>query len=91
MRVAEVEFAFRHAVRSSIGGRTVAEGTGAAALGDPRVALAWIASELRVHGPGLAAGDIVTTGTCVVPLAVAPGDAFVADYGPIGTLALSFG
>jgi 2-keto-4-pentenoate hydratase len=80
-----------HPVRASIGGRTVAEGTGAAALGDPRVALAWIANELRVHGPGLAAGDIVTTGTCVVPVAVAPGDAFVADYGPIGSLALSFG
>lgn len=69
----------------------MAEGTGAAALGDPRVALAWIANELRVYGPGLAAGDIVTTGACVVPVAVAPGDAFVADYGPIGSLALSFG
>lgn len=79
-----------HPVRASIGGRVVAEGSGAAALGDPRVALAWIANELSRHGPGLAAGDVVTTGTCVVPVAVAPGDAFVADYGPIGTLALGF-
>ena len=78
-------------VRASVDARTVAEGTGAAALGDPRIALAWIANELRVHGPGLAAGDVVTTGTCVVPVPVAPGDAFVADYGPIGSLALSFG
>lgn len=80
-----------HPVRASISGRIVAEGSGAAALGDPRVALAWIANELRVHGPGLAAGDVVTTGTCVVPVPVAPGDAFVADYGPIGALALRFG
>jgi 2-keto-4-pentenoate hydratase len=33
----------------------------------------------------------VTTGTCVVPVPVAPGDAFVADYGPIGSLALTLG
>jgi 2-keto-4-pentenoate hydratase len=78
-----------HPVSASIGGRTVAEGTGAAALGDPRIALAWIANELRTHGPGLRAGEWVTTGTCVVPVPVAPGDAFVADYGPIGTLALT--
>jgi 2-keto-4-pentenoate hydratase len=79
-----------HPVRASVAGRVVAEGSGAAALGDPRAALAWIANELRVHGPGLRAGDLVTTGTCVVPVPVAPGDAFVADYGPIGSLALSF-
>jgi len=81
----------RHPVAASIGGRRVAEGSGAAALGDPRVALAWIANELRAHGPGLLAGDLVTTGTCVVPVPVAPGDAFVADYGPIGSLALTLG
>jgi 2-keto-4-pentenoate hydratase len=80
-----------HPVRASIGGRVVAEGSGAAALGDPRTALAWIANELRVHGPGLAEGDLVTTGTCVVPVPIAPGDAFVADYGPIGSLALTVG
>lgn len=79
-----------HPVTASIGGRVVAQGSGAAALGDPRVALAWIANELRVFGPGLAAGDTVTTGTCVVPVPVAPGDVFVADYGPIGRLSLSF-
>jgi len=79
-----------HRVAATIGGRVVAEGSGAAALGDPRAALVWIANELRVHGPGLAAGDLVTTGTCVVPVPVAPGDAFEARYGPIGTLAVSF-
>ncbi|HYF59214.1 MAG TPA: fumarylacetoacetate hydrolase family protein [Burkholderiaceae bacterium] len=79
-----------HPVSASIGGRVVARGSGAAALGDPRAALAWIANELRAFGPGLAAGDVVTTGTCVVPVPVAPGDAFRADYGPIGSLSLSF-
>ncbi|MFM1988665.1 MAG: hypothetical protein RJA99_1622 [Pseudomonadota bacterium] len=78
-----------HPVRASVGGRVVAEGTGAAALGDPRTALLWIANELRVHGPGLRAGEWISTGTCVVPVPVAPGDAFVADYGALGSLALT--
>ena len=78
-----------HPVRASIGGRVVAEGTGAAALGDPRTALLWIANELRVHGPGLRAGEWISTGTCVVPVPVAPGDAFVADHGALGSLALT--
>ena len=81
----------RHAVAASIGGRTVARGSGGAVLGDPRIALAWIADELRVHGPGLAAGDLVTTGTCIVPAAIAPGDAFTAEYGVLGTLSLTLG
>jgi hypothetical protein len=60
--------------------------------GDPRIALTWLANELRVHGPGLAAGDLIdnSRGTCIVPAAAAPGQRFTADYGPLGTLELSF-
>jgi 2-keto-4-pentenoate hydratase len=79
-----------HAVSALIGGRVVAQGTGGAVLGDPRVALAWLANELRQFGPGLQAGDIVTTGTCITPAPIAPGNHFVADYGGLGQLALSF-
>jgi 2-keto-4-pentenoate hydratase len=78
-----------HAVSATIDGRPVATGSGAAVLGDPRVALTWIANELRVHGEGLKAGELVTTGTSVVPVAIAPGQTFVADYGPIGTLSVT--
>jgi 2-keto-4-pentenoate hydratase len=79
-----------HAVSASINGRKVADGSGAAVLGDPRIALAWIANELRVHGPGLHAGEVVTTGTAIVPAPIAPGDHFEADYGPLGRLSVSF-
>ena len=67
-------------------GAVVAHGSGANVLGDPREALAWIANELRVHADGLAAGDLVTTGTCVVPVPVSPGDDVEADFGDFGTL-----
>ncbi|MCC7114274.1 MAG: hydratase [Burkholderiales bacterium] len=73
-----------HAVRGWRNGGAVAAGTGANVLGDPRIALTWLANELRAHGIGLAAGQIVTTGTCVVPFAIEAGDRIAADFGPFG-------
>ena len=42
-------------------------GHGKNVLGDPRVALAWLANELRGLGITLRAGEVVTTGTCHPP------------------------
>ena len=65
-------------------------GSGANVLGDPRIALTWLANELSAHGVPLKAGQAVTTGTCVPPMTVAPGETFVADLGPIGQARLRF-
>jgi len=46
-------------------------GHGKNVLGDPRVALAWLANELRELGITLRAGEVVTTGTCHPPLPIA--------------------
>ena len=32
------------------------------------------------------AGQFVTTGTCIVPMAIAPGDEVTIDYGVLGTI-----
>ena len=64
------------------------EGAGHAALGNPLAALTWLVNDLSAHGIGLAAGQYVSTGTCMVPLAIAPGDRVSADYGRFGTIAL---
>jgi 2-keto-4-pentenoate hydratase len=32
----------------------------------------------------LNAGEVVTTGTCLTPLSIAPGDAMTADFGALG-------
>src|SRR5438128_952651 len=45
-------------------------GHGRNVLGDPRVALAWLANELRQLGINLKAGRMVTTGTCHKPLPI---------------------
>jgi 2-keto-4-pentenoate hydratase len=59
-------------------------GTGANVLGDPRVALTWLTNELTAHGIGLQVGEVVTTGTCLTPVAIAPGDRITADFGDFG-------
>lgn len=76
----------RHAVAGSRNGTKVVEGTGAAVLGDPRLAMTWFVNEAARHCGGVKAGQFVTTGTCIVPMAIAPGDRVEADYGVLGKL-----
>jgi len=66
------------------------EGSGANVLGDPRTALTWLANDRAMRGSGLAAGDIITTGTCLTPIAIAPGDEVVADFGRLGRVTVGF-
>ena len=79
-----------HAVHATVGDRATRDGIGANVLGDPRVALTWLANELSAQGNGLAAGDYVTTGTCMAPLAIAPGDDLAIDFGVLGSIAARF-
>jgi 2-keto-4-pentenoate hydratase len=65
-------------------------GHGKNVLGDPRVALAWLANELRQLGLTLRAGQIVTTGTCHPPLPIQSGDRFEADFGSLGKVSVGF-
>jgi 2-keto-4-pentenoate hydratase len=64
-------------------------GHGRNVLGDPRVALAWLANELRQLGVTLKAGEVVTTGTCHPPLPIQPGDMFAADFGAFGKVSVA--
>ena len=57
-----------------VGDAEPATGSGAAVLGDPWAALAWLADTLPLYGVALEAGSIVTTGTTTVPVPVAAGD-----------------
>jgi 2-keto-4-pentenoate hydratase len=79
-----------HVVIGIVAGKLRREGKGANVLGDPRAALSWLANELCRLGITLAAGQMVTTGTCVPPLPVEPGDHTTADFGELGCVELSF-
>ncbi len=79
----EVDLA-AHRVAGEVVGGVAREGIGANVLGDPRVALAWLANELSSLGITLRAGQVVTTGTCLVPLEIAPRDHVRMDFGVLG-------
>jgi 2-keto-4-pentenoate hydratase len=78
------------AVRTRNGVEEHRAGVGSNVLGDPRVALTWIANELSGMGVTLKAGEVVTTGTCMVPIEVLPGDRVTADCGAFGTISARF-
>lgn len=80
-----------HAVTGTVQGKAPVDGKGGNVLGDPRVALTWLANELSSLGVTLQAGQVVTTGTCIVPPAIAPGDRFEADFGVLGSVATRLG
>lgn len=77
-----------HRVIGRVGARLEREGIGANVLGDPRTALVWLANELSQHGLTLARDHIVTTGTCLVPLEILPGDEVSVDFGTFGHMAM---
>jgi 2-keto-4-pentenoate hydratase len=65
------------------------EGVGRNVLGDPRIALTWLANELSRHGMTLRCGQVVTTGTCAKPLAIAAGDRIEGDLGVLGHVSVT--
>jgi 2-keto-4-pentenoate hydratase len=77
-----------HQVIGRVGKHIEREGIGANVLGDPRIALTWLANELSQHGMTLAKDQVVTTGTCLVPLEIMPGDKVSADYGSLGQMTM---
>lgn len=70
--------------------RFTRDGSGANVLGDPRIALTWLANQLSTLGITLQKGQVVTTGTCMVPLELEPGDRVSADYGMLGRVQMIF-
>ena len=73
-----------HRVAVQVNGKFACEGLGENVLGDPRIALTWIANELSLTGDMLRTGETITTGTCIIPAPVAPGDHVIADFGAFG-------
>jgi 2-keto-4-pentenoate hydratase len=74
-----------------VSGRPEVQGRGANVLGSPRIAMTWIANELSGLGITLRAGQFVTTGTCVVPMAIAAGDTVSGDFGALGRISVRMG
>lgn len=80
----------KHPVVAFVSGKSQYHGTGAAVLGDPRIALTWIVNELSGLGIALQPGQVVITGTCVTPISVEAGDEVIGDLGRFGRVSVRF-
>lgn len=73
-----------------LNGAPTGSGFGRNVLGDPRVGLTWLVNELSAIGIASEKDQVVTTGTCRVPVTVQPGDRIEADFGVLGKVGCSF-
>ncbi|WP_035856629.1 2-keto-4-pentenoate hydratase [Cryptosporangium arvum] len=68
----------------------VGAGTSAAVLGNPLVAVAWLARTVARFGVRLRAGHVVLPGSCTRAVDARPGDVFRAEFGALGAVHLTF-
>lgn len=78
-----------HAVRLEVNGKAERQGLGKAVMGDPIEAVLWLANTLRAEGQTLAAGSLITSGTAIDVYPAKAGDHVLADFGPLGTAAVT--
>lgn len=71
-------------------GVEVRRGTGARSMGDPLEALSVMIADLGRDGQRLRAGQVVSTGTCTLPYLARRGETLLADFGPLGQVAVAF-
>ena len=71
-------------------GEEVSSGTGAACLGDPLNALAWLAEAALTYGEPLRAGQVVLSGALGPVHPVPPGAVVRAEIGPLGSVTARF-
>ena len=89
VRATDVDMRWIGAIFSCNG---VVEETGLAAgvLGHPANGIAWVARRIAPYGLAIEPGQIILAGSFTRASTTHPGDNFVADYGPLGTVTCSF-
>ena len=65
-------------------------GLGAGVLNDPVTGILWLVHRLADHGMGIAAGEVLLSGSFIRPIEAPPGSRFHADFGPFGRVSLNF-
>lgn len=71
-------------------GEVVGTGTGAAVLGHPAAAVAWLANKLGEFGIGLKQGEVILSGAITAAVDVRPGDTVTAAFARLGSITARF-
>jgi 2-keto-4-pentenoate hydratase len=71
-------------------GDVIGSAAGAAALGDPAVAVAWLANKLASYDIPLRAGEIIMPGALTKSEPVTRGDVVRATYDQLGSVSVKF-
>jgi 2-oxopent-4-enoate/cis-2-oxohex-4-enoate hydratase len=85
----EVDFAGCEVVVDK-NGRPLSRGTGAEAMGSPLVCVAWLANQFAEVGVGLAAGEVILSGSLVPLEPVVPGDVMRMRIPGVGATTVRF-
>ncbi len=89
VRPADVDLRWVAAILSR-NGEVEETGVSAGVLGHPALGIAWLANKLAPFGVRLEAGHLLLAGSFTRTVAARAGDAFDADFGPLGRLSLHF-
>ncbi len=71
-------------------GEPIATGAGAAVLGHPARAVAWLANKLAEFGLSLKANEVILPGALCAAVEVGPGDTITAAFDRLGTVSVRF-
>ena len=71
-------------------GEIVSTAAGAAVLGNPAEAVAWLANKLAEYGVDLKAGEFIMSGSLTAALSAEAGSSFKATFDHIGTVSVRF-
>ena len=80
----------QQAVSVTVNGKVLREGSGGNVLGHPLNALEWLVNNLNARGLGLKAGQYITTGVTTEVYMAERGDRITANFGPVGSVDLTF-
>jgi len=71
-------------------GEVALTGAGAAVLGNPARAVAWLANKLSEFGISLKAGEVILSGSLSSALSIARGDQVKAEFDRLGSVSVTF-
>lgn len=72
-----------------LNGEVEESGLGGAVMEHPANGICWVCKRFAKHGVGLEPGQFVLSGSFTRPVAIAPGDTVLADYGALGKIELN--